>query len=109
MRPRRVSRRLIPGGRARRECPGRAAWSTRSVARLDCLGADRGGRDAKCARALTRGCAHRGSLVYSVVRPGFYPARMMMQGDYVRRASAEFVGAFALTFVGAGMIAYAHD
>jgi len=32
---------------------------------------------------------------------------MMMQGDYVRRASAEFVGAFALTFIGAGSIAFA--
>ena len=31
----------------------------------------------------------------------------MMQGDYVRRASAEFVGAFALTFIGAGSIAFA--
>src|SRR5438093_5033536 len=34
---------------------------------------------------------------------------MMMQGDYARRASAEFVGAFALTFVGAGSIAFAQS
>jgi aquaporin TIP len=32
---------------------------------------------------------------------------MMMQGDYVRRGAAEFVGAFALVFVGGGMIAFA--
>jgi MIP family channel proteins len=32
---------------------------------------------------------------------------MMMAGDYVRRASAEFVGAFALTFVGASSIMFA--
>ncbi len=32
---------------------------------------------------------------------------MMMQGDYVRRAAAEFVGAFTLTFVGAGTLAFA--
>jgi aquaporin TIP len=32
---------------------------------------------------------------------------MTMQGDYIRRGAAEFVGAFALVFVGAGMIAYA--
>jgi aquaporin Z len=32
---------------------------------------------------------------------------MPMTGDYFRRASAEFVGTFALIFVGAGSIAYA--
>jgi aquaporin Z len=30
----------------------------------------------------------------------------MMTGDYVRRASAEFVGTFALIFVGAGSVAF---
>ena len=30
-----------------------------------------------------------------------------MQGDYLRRASAEFIGTFALIFVGAGSIAFA--
>jgi aquaporin TIP len=32
---------------------------------------------------------------------------MMMQGDYVRRASAEFVGAFTLVFIGVGALAFA--
>ena len=32
---------------------------------------------------------------------------MPMTGDYLRRAAAEFVGTFALIFVGAGSIAYA--
>jgi aquaporin TIP len=32
---------------------------------------------------------------------------MMMQGDYIRRGAAEFVGAFALVFVGGGMVAFA--
>jgi MIP family channel proteins len=32
---------------------------------------------------------------------------MIMQGDYVRRASAEFVGAFTFTFAGVGALAFA--
>jgi aquaporin TIP len=32
---------------------------------------------------------------------------MMMQGDYVRRASAEFMGAFTLVFIGVGALAFA--
>jgi aquaporin TIP len=32
---------------------------------------------------------------------------MPMTGDYLRRASAEFVGTFALIFIGAGSLAYA--
>ena len=32
---------------------------------------------------------------------------MMMQGDYVRRASAEFVGAFTLTFAGVAGLSFA--
>src|SRR6185436_893646 len=32
---------------------------------------------------------------------------MPMTGDYLRRAAAEFVGTFALIFIGAGSIAYA--
>ena len=31
----------------------------------------------------------------------------MMAGDYVRRSVAEFVGTFALIFVGAGAVAFA--
>src|SRR6185436_18678702 len=34
---------------------------------------------------------------------------MPMTGDYLRRAAAEFVGTFALIFVGAGSIAYARS
>lgn len=34
---------------------------------------------------------------------------MPLAGDYVRRASAEFVGTFALVFVGAGAILYAQS
>ena len=32
-----------------------------------------------------------------------------MQGDYLRRATAEFVGTFALVFIGAGSIAFARS
>ena len=34
---------------------------------------------------------------------------MPMAGDYARRAAAEFVGVFALVFVGAGSILYAQS